>query len=200
MDDCFISVPLYRLICFCKQAILKWRGHLEEALHYVHTLTQMKYKTWATPEGVSLGSPNHTDHENHSGTYSGKDPLLKRNHHSLRCTWTPVGKASVTAASNCAGPQQGLKPQRCKSKQFLGEPLPAKLIHIFLGELLHTKLQTNRSRKFWESIFISIMILTRGPKIILFQEMFLYFLIKQVLGRNCRALWPSPEFSCKLHW
>lgn len=159
-------------------------------------------KTRAALEGVSRALPNHTDHENHSGTYSRKDPLLKCNHHSLLRAPTPVGKANVTAASNCAGPQQGLKPQSCKSKQFLGEHLLAKLIHIFLGELLHTTLHMSRSRKFWESTFLLAMLVTRMPKNLVFfpRNVLLFSDYTGAMAESQNAEHPDAKFSCNFHW
>ncbi|KAL7369483.1 hypothetical protein ABVT39_000142 [Epinephelus coioides] len=89
-------------------------------------------------EDSSLASPNHTDPENRSRTYSGKDPFTK----NLTITHCAVHRRqwesnkvedSVATSSNRSGPQQGPKPLSSKSERFLGEPPLAKFIHIFLG-------------------------------------------------------------------
>ncbi len=90
----YLWIPLRIYICLClweppQNEDINRRKHFSGTL-CVDTLTQMMHEEHE--RGLSLASPSHTDPENHSGTYSGKDPLRKPNHHSLRCAPTPVGK------------------------------------------------------------------------------------------------------------
>lgn len=104
-----------------------------------------------------FASPSHTDPENHSGTYSGKDLLQKTQPSFIALCTDASGKATKRRT---AWPQVQTVEAHNKRRSLgavnqngsSGSLLSPNSAHTFWWDLLHATLQTSRNRKFWESI------------------------------------------------